>query len=544
MSLQHLSVRALLGILLAVLLGVMILASTQTHIELESTLDAAHRQGLAKDLVADILPPPMYIIEAQMTAMDLVYGPASRRDANLARLAQLRKEFDDRATYWKADRGLDSAAKSSLLGKHRQAAEEFFQEIERSFVPAARQGARASAEQSLLTLRALYDTHRSEVDKTVLLGTALAEQQQQAMTRTRTRALVTSLGLLAAVAVLAGLFFHLVSRTIMRRLGGEPAAVAEAARRMALGDLRVEVAVERGAENSMADAIRLMRQELARLIGGTKAQAAEADATANHLAGAAATVNQAVSRQSDASMAVSAAMEQLSGSVETIADHAQRVKAAAERSSQRAEAGATMVAATTADISQLVRSTEQTVSSVRELATRVAGINKLTTTIKDIADQTNLLALNAAIEAARAGEAGRGFAVVSDEVRKLAEKVDGATREIFALTGQVMADSTSVEASICKMTAATDVSQSQAQEAEKVIRELREDAQHTAQMIAEVSEALREQRAAVHSIAHSLEDVSHGAESSSAAAGELSALATRLKDLASSLNGSAAQFQI
>jgi methyl-accepting chemotaxis protein len=544
MSLRQLTVRALLGILLGVLFAVMILATVQPHVALESTLDTARRQGLAKDLVADILPPPMHIIEAQMAAVDLVYGPASRRDANLARLAQLRKAFDERAAYWKADRDLDSAVKTSLLGKHREAAEEFFQELERTFVPAASQGDRAAAEHALIELRALYDTHQAEVDKTVRLGVALAEKQQQAMARIQTRALVMSLGLLAAVAVLAGFLFRLVSRTIMRRLGGEPAAVAEAARRMAQGDLRVEIAVERGAENSMAGAIRLMRQELARLIGGTKAQAAEADATANQLATAAATVNQAVARQSDASMAVSAAMEELSGSVETIADHAQKVKAAAESSSQRAEAGARIVAATTADIGQLVQSTEQTVRGVRELATRVAGINKLTTTIKDIADQTNLLALNAAIEAARAGEAGRGFAVVSDEVRKLAEKVDGVTREIFALTGQVMADSASVETSMRKMTAATDISQSQAQEAEKVIREIQADAQHTARMIAEVSEALREQRAAVQSIARSLEDVSHGAESSSAAAGEVSALATRLKDLASSLNGSAGQFRV
>lgn len=87
------------------------------------------------------------------------------------------------------------------------------------------------------------------------------------------------------------------------------------------------------------------------------------------------------------------------------------------------------------------------------------NIESMAKTVSTIADQTNLLALNATIEAARAGEAGKGFAIVANEVRELAEKSTGATKQIFdmvnliknGLTDMIQTVQTGVEMSSFQM---------------------------------------------------------------------------------------------
>ena len=182
---------------------------------------------------------------------------------------------------------------------------------------------------------------------------------------------------------------------------------------------------------------------IARLIRSIGDSAAKVTAGAGALESSAGSLAEASEKQNRAAVAMANAVENLSSSIDQVAENAASSARIVEEARAVSENGRQEVGAAIEGIAALAERLNGSAAQLVELGDKSDEIAGIVDVIRGIADQTNLLALNAAIEAARAGDQGRGFAVVADEVRKLAERTTQATQEIAARIGAIVSDTAS-----------------------------------------------------------------------------------------------------
>ncbi|VEB40480.1 H3 [Chromobacterium violaceum] len=264
---------------------------------------------------------------------------------------------------------------------------------------------------------------------------------------------------------------------------------------------------------------------------------------AGQLSGVSDHVSSASVHQSEAASSGAAAIEQMSVSINLVADSTQDVERQARLTMEQATAGSELAQKAAGEIRQIATSITETSTMMDGLNQRSADIGDIVRVIHDIADQTNLLALNAAIEAARAGEMGRGFAVVADEVRKLAERTSQATTEISSHIDGVLADTQRAYHSMQQANSRIESGVVSASSVADALLQIRDLAAQSVQRIADIANAIKEQSQASQSVARNVEQIAQMNGQTTEAATEASKLATELSSLSEELDACLQRFR-
>ncbi len=465
------------------------------------------------EVVADILPPPMYLIELRLVLSQAVEGTLPPAEA-AKQVTELAAAYQQRVDRWTKEPpyGLEKY----LLGRQHLAAQMLIAAAQTQVLAPLQAGDVETARKNLAAVHVLYLEHRAGVDETVREGNRFAEETMSNFHAMHVRSGQYTL----AIALVALVLLIWSFRVVLRSIQGPVGRASAQARRIAEGDLTPQNIAGHG---TRADVIGELERSLDTMAANlTRIVAAVRDGSES-VATASAEIAQGNSELSSRTEHQASALEETAASMEELSSTVQQNAENARQGNQLAQGASTVAVKGGEVVGQVV----ETMKGINDSSRKIADIISV---IDGIAFQTNILALNAAVEAARAGEQGRGFAVVAGEVRNLAQRSAEAAKEIKTLI------STSV-GRVEQGTALVDQAGTTMTEVVSAIRRVTD-------IMGEISAASSEQSSGVGQIGEAVQQMDQATQQNAALVEESAAAAESLRLQAENLVQAVAVFKL
>ena len=306
---------------------------------------------------------------------------------------------------------------------------------------------------------------------------------------------------------------------------------------LADGDLTVNATVSEDFTGAIADSVNFAIDQLRQLVLVINSTADRVSQSSEQTQMNAVELAEASEHQAQEIAGVSAAINEMTVSIDQVSNNASESATVAQRSVAIAYNGAEVVQRSIEGMNVIRDQIQETSKRIKRLGESSQEIGDIVGLINDIADQTNVLALNAAIQASMAGEAGRGFAVVADEVQRLAERSANATKQIETLVKTIQADTSEAVMSMESTTSEVVRGARLAKDAGEALEEVQTVSNTLADLIQNISNAAMQQAESAGHISHTMniiQDItsqtSSGSMATARSIGELSEMAAALQE--------------